>query len=313
MAIGAAILGGAGISAVGSLLGGLFGGKKPKVPELKPIDFAGEQRQAIQQNIASLEPATELATKTTAAEQGILEAQLRRAIPGYDQLIAQAGKNIGSALRGEVSQDVASQLQRSSAGRALSGGYGAGSGVGRNLAARDFGLTSMQIQNQGLAQAQNFIQQQRAMGMVQPFSISIMFITPAQRIGAIQQQQSAMYGRDLTAAQVAAAPSPMQQSAQTAFTNFGGIAGGSLAQYGMYQGLMQQQPGAYRPPSYNPQNDPEIYPNLYAPSPTRSDITPLSTSLFPEYGSSNYGGNTSSVASVSTSLFPEYGSSNYRP
>jgi hypothetical protein len=288
MAIGAAILGGAAISAAGSLLGGLFGGKKPKVPELKPIDFAGEQRQAIQQNIASLEPATELATKTTAAEQSQLEAQLRRAIPGYDQLIQQAGKNIGSALRGEVSQDVASQLQRSSAGRALSGGYGAGSGAGRNLAARDFGLTSMQIQNQGLAQAQSFIQQQRTVGMAQPFSISSMFITPAQRIGAIQQQQSAMYGRDLTAAQVAAAPSPMAQAAQTAFTNFGGTVGGALSQYGMYQGLMQQQPGAYRPPSYNPQNDSEIYPNLYAPTPTRSDITPLSTSLFPEYGSSNY-------------------------
>lgn len=286
--LGAAILGGAGISAAGSLLGGLFGGKKPKVPELKPIDFAGEQRQAIQQNIASLEPATELATKTTAAEQSQLEAQLRRAIPGYDQLIQQAGKNIGSALRGEVSQDVASQLQRSSAGRALSGGYGAGSGAGRNLAARDFGLTSMQIQNQGLAQAQSFIQQQRTVGMAQPFSISSMFITPAQRIGAIQQQQSAMYGRDLTAAQVAAAPSPMAQAAQTAFTNFGGTVGGALSQYGMYQGLMQQQPGAYRPPSYNPQNDSEIYPNLYAPTPTRSDITPLSTSLFPEYGSSNY-------------------------
>ncbi len=43
--LGAAILGGAGISAAGSLLGGLFGGKKPKVPELKPIDFAKEQQQ----------------------------------------------------------------------------------------------------------------------------------------------------------------------------------------------------------------------------------------------------------------------------
>jgi hypothetical protein len=126
------------------------------------------------------------------------------------------------------------------------------------------------------------------MGMAQPFSVSSMFVTPAQRIGAIQQQQQLQYGRDLTAAQVAAAPSPMQQSAQTAFTNFGGIAGGSLAQYGMYQGLMGQQSGAYRPQSYNPQNDSEIYPNLYAPTPTRSDITPLSTSLFPEYGSSNY-------------------------
>ena len=252
-------MGGAGISAAGSLLGGLFGGKKPKVPELKPIDFAGEQRQAIQQNIASLESATDLATKTTAAEQSQLEAQLRRAIPGYDQLIAQAGKTIGSRLRGEVDQDVQSQLQRAVAGRAVGGGFKESEGIRTNLLARDFGLTAMQIQNQGLAQAQSFIQQQRTMGMAQPFSISSMFITPAQRIGAIQQQQSAMYGRDLTAAQVAAAPSPMQQSAQTAFTNFGGIAGGALSQYGMYQGLMQQQPGAYRPPSYNPQNDSELY------------------------------------------------------
>jgi len=264
MAIGAAILGGAGISAVGSLLGGLFGGKKPKVPELKPIDFAAEQKQAIQQNIASLESATDLATKTTAAEQSQLEAQLRRAIPGYDQLIQQAGKNIGSALRGEVSQDVASQLQRSSAGRALSGGYGAGSGVGRNLAARDFGLTSMQIQNQGLAQAQNFIQQQRTFGMAQPFSVSSMFITPSQRIGALQEQQSRMYGRDLTAAQVAAAPSPMAQAAQTAFTNFGGTVGGALSQYGLSSALMSDYSNMMR---QTPQID---VPNLMAPPPSMS-------------------------------------------
>ena len=290
MAIGipAAILGGAAISGLGSLFGGLFGGKKPKVPELKPIDFANEQQQAIQQNIASLQPATELAQKTTAAEQSQLETQLRRAIPGYDQLIAQAGKTIGSRLRGEVDQDIQSQLQRSVAGRAVGGGFKESEGIRTNLLARDFGLTAMQIQNQGLAQAQSFIQQQRTLGMAQPFSVSSMFVTPAQRIGAIQQQQQLQYGRDLTAAQVAAAPSPMQQSAQTAFTNFGGIAGGSLAQYGMYQGLMGQQSGAYRPQSYNPQNDSEIYPNLYAPSPTRSDITPISNSLFPEYGSSNY-------------------------
>ena len=235
-----AILGGAAIIGGTSLLGGLLSkGSKPKIPELKPIDFAAEQKQAIQQNLAALEPATELAKKTTAAEQSQLEAQLRRAIPGYDQLVSQAGANIGAALRGEISPEVSAQVQRSTAGRALSGGFGAGSGFGRALTARDLGLTSMQIQNQGLAQAQNFIQQQRAFGMVQPFSVSSMFITPAQRIGAIQQQQSAMYGRDLTAAQVAAAPSPMQQAAQTAFTGFGGTVGGALTQYGVSQALMQ--------------------------------------------------------------------------
>jgi len=245
MALGAAILGAAGISAAGSLLGGLFGGRKPKVPELKPINFEQEQTNAIRQNIAALEPATKLAEKTTSAEQSLLETQLRRAIPGYDQIVQQAGQNIGAALRGELSPEVSAQVQRSTAGRALSGGFGAGSGFGRSLTARDLGLTSMQIQNQGLAQAQNFIQQQRAFGMAQPFSVSSMFITPAQRIGAIQQQQSAQYGRDLTAAQVAAAPSPMQQAAQSAFTNVGNIAGGALMQYGLYNSMMANSPMAY--------------------------------------------------------------------
>ena len=277
-------MGGSAISAVGTLLGGLFGPKKVKVPELKPIDFEGEQKKAIGQNIAALQPATELAQKTTSAEQSILESQLRRAIPGYDQLIAQAGQNIGASLRGEVSQDVQSQLQRSAAGRALGGGFGGGSGMGRALSARDFGLTSMQIQNQGLAQAQNFIQQQRTMGMAQPFSVSSMFITPNQRIGFMQEQQSRQYSRDMAAAQVAAQPSAMKQAFGSAITQFTGTTGGAMFQ----RGLSQMRGPSSASSSYNPQNDPEIYPNLYAPSSTRSDITPISTSLFPEYGSSNY-------------------------
>lgn len=250
-------MGGSALSAVGTILGGLFGPKKVKVPELKPIDFAGEQKQAIGQNIAALQPATELAQKTTSAEQSILEQQLRRAIPGYDQIIAQAGKTIGSRLRGEVDQDVASQLQRSSAGRALGGGFGAGSGMGRALSARDFGLTSMQIQNQGLAQAQNFIQQQRAFGMAQPFSVSSMFVTPNQRIGFMQQQQQAQYARDMAAAQVAAQPSAMRQAFGSAIQQFTGTVGGS-----MYQRGLSQMAGSSSSPyssSYNPQNDPEIY------------------------------------------------------
>ena len=237
-----AILGGAAIIGGTSLLGGLLSkGSKPKVPAFKPIDFAAEQKQAIQQNIGSLESATDLATKTTAAEQSQLEQQLRRAIPGYDQLIAQAGKNIGSNLRGEVSMDVQSQLQRSAAGRALGGGFGGGTGMGRNLSARDFGLTSMQIQNQGLAQAQNFIQQQRTMGMAQPFSISSMFITPGQRIGAMQQQNQQQYGRDLQAAQVAAMPDPTMAAFGSAISTAGGMYGGAS----MQRGLMQQMPSLY--------------------------------------------------------------------
>jgi hypothetical protein len=212
----ALMIGGAAMSA----------GKKVKVPQFQRVNTEKEQEAAIKQNIASLQSGTELATKTTAAEQTLLESQLRRAIPGYDQLISQASSNIGSALKGEISSDVQSQLQRSSAGRALTGGYGAGSGVGRNLAARDFGLTSMQIQNQGLAQAQNFIQQQRTMGMAQPFSVSSMFITPTQRINLSLQENQFQYQRDMAAAQVAAQPDPMMAAIGGSLSNIGGMAFG---------------------------------------------------------------------------------------
>ena len=237
-----AILGGAAIVGASSLIGGLLSkGSKPKVPAFKPIDFEAEQKQAIQQNIAALQPATELAQKTTAAEQSQLESQLRRAIPGYDQLVKQAGANIGSALRGEISPEVSAQVQRSTAGRALSGGFGAGSGFGRALTARDLGLTGMQIQNQGLAQAQNFIQQQRSFGMVQPFSVSSMFITPSQRINALAQQNQQQYNRDLQAAQVAAMPDPTMAAIGGAISSAGGFAGGAYTQ----RGMMQQMPSLY--------------------------------------------------------------------
>lgn len=225
-----------------SLIGGLLSkGSKPKVPAFKPIDFEAEQKQAIQQNIAALQPATELAQKTTAAEQSQLEAQLRRAIPGYDQLVSQAGANIGAALRGEISPEVSAQVQRSTAGRALAGGFGGGSGFGRALTARDLGLTGMQIQNQGLAQAQNFIQQQRTFGMVQPFSVSSMFITPSQRINALAQQNQQQYNRDLQAAQVAAMPDPTMAAIGGAISSAGGFAGGAYTQ----RGMMQQMPSLY--------------------------------------------------------------------
>ena len=270
-----AILGAAAIVGGSSLVGGLLSkGSKPKVPAFKPIDFAAEQKQAIQQNIGSLESATDLATKTTAAEQSQLEQQLRRAIPGYDQLISQAGKNIGANLRGEVSMDVQSPLQRSAAGRALGGGFGGGTGMGRNLSARDFGLTSMQIQNQGLNQAQNFIQQQRMFGMAQPFSISSMFITPGQRIGAMQQQQSAQYNRDMTAAQVAAMPDPTMAAFGSAISAAGGMYGGAK----MQQSLSAPTPSASAPGS--------TY-NAWMSTPSAAPAY-QSQNLFSEYGATNY-------------------------
>jgi len=258
------------IGSAGGILGGLLGaGKKPVIPAFKPIDFAAEQKQAIKQNLGSLSSASELARKTTTADQSVLEEQLRRAIPGYDQLIAQAGSNIGASLRGEISPEISSQVQRSTAGRALSGGFGGASGMGRSLTARDLGLTGMQIQNQGLQQAQSFIQQQRMFGMVQPFSTSSMFITPAQRVGVLQQQQQAQYSRDLQAAQVSAAPNPMMSALGGSLSTIGGLVAGPAFNQYFGQGNGQGAPGGQSSPyNYgnvdNMMNGPSQSQNLYS-------------------------------------------------
>ena len=213
----ALMIGGAAMSA----------GKKVKVPTFQRVNTEKEQEAAIKQNIASLQSGTELATKTTAAEQTLLESQLRRSIPGYDQLISQASSNIGSALKGELSPEASRNIQRYSAAQALSRGYGGGSGAGLFGAVQNYARASEARQNQGLAQAQSFIQQQRTTGMAQPFSVSSMFITPTQRINLSLQENQFQYQRDMAAAQVAAQADPMMAAIGGSLSNIGGMAFGS--------------------------------------------------------------------------------------
>jgi hypothetical protein len=77
-------------------------------------------------------------------------------IPGYQQGQLQRTQNAMSLLRGELPPDLASQIQRSTASRALTGGY-AGSQAARNLTARDLGRTSLDLQQAGAQQFSNII------------------------------------------------------------------------------------------------------------------------------------------------------------
>ena len=213
----ALMIGGAAMSA----------GKKVKVPTFQRVNTEKEQEAAIKQNIASLQSGTELATKTTAAEQTLLEQQLRRAIPGYDKLISQASENIGANLRGEMSPEAKRNVQRFAAQQSLGSGYGSASGMGAFSAIEKYARGSEARQQAGLAQAQSFIQQQRTMGMAQPFSVSSMFITPSQRINLSLQENQFQYQRDMAAAQVAAQPDPMMAAIGGSLSNIGGMAFGS--------------------------------------------------------------------------------------
>jgi hypothetical protein len=69
-------------------------------------------------------------------------------------------------LKGEISGDVADQLRSQAALSARSGGIGVGSQMSRNLQARDFGLTSLDIQQKGIAQETQITQLQQGMAQV---------------------------------------------------------------------------------------------------------------------------------------------------
>lgn len=227
------------IGGVGSLVGGLLGaGSKPKLPPFTPVDAQAEQQKAIGGNLANFQNASELASKASSFDQDTLTNQLRKAIPGYDQIVQKASQNIESQLSGQINPDVAAQVQRASAARALAGGY-AGSGAAGNLSARDLGLTSMQIQQQGFGNALNYIQNQRQTATAAPTSVTSMFLTPAQRIGVAQFNSAGALQQGNLQAQVNAQPNPLL----AAFGNSLQQAGGLYAGYSLNQAAQAANQG----------------------------------------------------------------------
>lgn len=98
----------------------------------------------------------ELEAQRNAFNRAQLLESLGLQIPGYQEGQAQRTQNAMSLLRGELPPDLASQIQRNTASKALTGGY-AGSQAARNLTARDLGRTSLDLQQAGNQQFSNII------------------------------------------------------------------------------------------------------------------------------------------------------------
>ena len=87
-----------------------------------------------------------------ALSQGALQTRmslLEQADPRARELSMIADENAAALMSGRISADVQANLARTGAMKALQGGYGAGSQMGRNLQARDLGLTSLDLMDRG--------------------------------------------------------------------------------------------------------------------------------------------------------------------
>lgn len=125
---------------------------------------------------------------------------LAAADPRALELSAIADENAAAMLSGRVSADTQANLSRSSAMRALQGGFGASSEMGRGLSARDLGLTTLDLQQQGLANsnAQRQLNYQTRVAGLQTDAVPLFSDTRntvlASRLAAVDTQRATDLG-----------------------------------------------------------------------------------------------------------------------
>lgn len=208
-------------AAIGGAIGGF--GEKPKVPNWKNIRLGEQQQQAIQNNITALPGAENLSSQTTQFNLDQIQKMLEFGMPNYQEITSQATDNISSWLRGEIPADVASAVQTSSAGRSLAGGYG-GTGMGRNLEARDLGLTSLDLMSRGQSSAESWMKTTDSIFGRGVMDVTRMFVSPMDQFGATMGNQMNKWNQQWNKAQVDAAPDPwMAALAQAGISDSGAI------------------------------------------------------------------------------------------
>lgn len=183
-------------------------GQKPKVPTLTPLNLQTEQSKAIASNQANLQGSEQLTAAANQFTQQQIEQMLSQAIPGFDQLRGNVQNTINQEIAGQLPADVQQQIQSSTAASAVAGGY-AGSDLARNLTARDLGLTSLNLTQQGLSSAQSWIQQMNNLFSPGMLNVSSMFVSPQQQASFDVEERNAQFQQQWMQNQINAMPDPV--------------------------------------------------------------------------------------------------------
>lgn len=196
-----------------SILGQLLFEEKPVLPGLEAIDLGTEQLKSIKGNAAALPSLESLATKVNEFSQSERLKALRNVIPGLDASIADVMKNIQSGLKGEIPEDVSDAVQNSAAARSAAGGY-AGSGMSRNLLARDLGLTSLDITNKSLDSFNRWLQVGSTYLTGPQMDVTAAFISPMQQAQFDVQERNTMWNYNWFKNQLDAQPEPWEKAVE---------------------------------------------------------------------------------------------------
>jgi hypothetical protein len=121
-----------------------------------------------------------------------LQGMMNQAMPGWQSMFNTMQGNTNQLLAGQVPTDVQQQIQRSAAFTSMMGGSaGAGTGTTGAITARDLGLTSLQMQQQGQTQGMNLMSFARNYLMPQP-------VNPTSLLPLSDLMSGAEYGKNAT-------------------------------------------------------------------------------------------------------------------
>jgi hypothetical protein len=221
---------GAIIGAIGSVVGSAIGAvgssggaPKPQKVNLQTVSLT-DPNSALGQYAyqgVQLPGVEQTANQADVLSNQAYQRMLAESDPNLVNQIGQISNLASSYLSGIIPQDVQDQIQRATAQQSLQGGYG-GTQMARNLTARDLGLTSINLQKEGVGMAGT------AAGMARAINpsftpISSLLFTPSQLLARTDQanyyntdvknQQNIINSGQMAAAQAAGAAQKKSQTA----------------------------------------------------------------------------------------------------
>jgi pyruvate/2-oxoglutarate dehydrogenase complex dihydrolipoamide acyltransferase (E2) component len=180
-----------------------------------PVDYQDVNAQriagdALNQNLARMPLFSQIAGQATAADTQARTTQLDTINPNWRAERDQASSVNQSWMTGEVGKDMQDQMQRSGAFNSLmSGGYGGDNA--RKATARDFGLTGIQLQQQGQDSAMKW---QQLMGSLLPQVTSAAAVMESQGFSPQQAVAASLTNAQQNLVAQTANSSGMQQASQ---------------------------------------------------------------------------------------------------
>ncbi len=125
----------------------------PSLQQYTPPSLTSTLSQFLGQG-SQLPQLQQFATQANQLSNNAYQQSLYGSSPTLQGNLNQFGNNTQSLLQGQIPADVQAQIANSSAYQALRGGYGPSSGLANSNQARNLGLTSLQLQQQGAGNLQ---------------------------------------------------------------------------------------------------------------------------------------------------------------